>query len=186
TVMPYGQRSLLEPARPPAGGAGAGDLAFPGPSRRIAHLTVLPGGQASTGAGRAPPPHAARAPGITWIPLGNGEWAAAPPPGGSRPEAPARVTDLVRTLGLHTTGHGAAVVRVPSGMADRRVGLAVVQHRREGPVLYCAAEHIEEPAAAALADLAGALFGARPGPARARPRPRSGPGARPEHGPPAA
>src|SRR5262249_44512012 len=78
----------------------------------------------------------------------------------------ARVTDLVRAWGPGTSGHGAAVVRVPAGMPDRRIGLAVLQHRRGGPVLYCAAEHIEPPAAAALADLAGALFGHGQGTAR--------------------
>ena len=95
---------------------------------------------------------------VNWTALGREEWALTLLPGKTDMDDPGLVADLVRSLAPYSRrsapGRKAAIVRVPVGKMDPRLGAAAVHHRRGGPVVYCDAGEITATAADTLATLA--------------------------------
>jgi hypothetical protein len=147
-----GQRQASRPALPGSQRRGS--------ARAGGHLRLLTGGSPASSESKPErrPGRWAEPPGVTWTVLGREEWALTLLPRGVGVDTPALVAGLVRSLqpySLHSApGRKAAIVRVPAGTLDPRLGLAVAHHRRGGPVVYCDAGQITATAADTLATLA--------------------------------
>jgi hypothetical protein len=127
------------------------------PQRGDQAVTALVGGGQAAGASLA-------SLGVDRIGLGPGDWVLALLPGGLPRPGPARraVRQAARELMTSSQsgipgriGGGLAIVRVPSGAIDPRLGLAVLRRSAAGTVIYCPARQIAADAARTVTAFAG-------------------------------